>query len=107
MPERFRENDPTSNFDKHIIDEINTEAETIIKYAGYIVRQHEQIERLKSQEKLTIPIDFDYLSINSLSNEAREKLDLVKPETLGQAMRVSGVTPADVGILSVLLYKPK
>ena len=107
MPERFRENDPTSNFDKHIIDEINTEAETIIKYAGYIVRQHEQIERLKSQEKLTIPIDFDYLSINSLSNEAREKLDLVKPETLGQAMRVSGVTPADVGVLSVLLYKPK
>jgi tRNA uridine 5-carboxymethylaminomethyl modification enzyme len=83
------------------------EAETTIKYAGYIVRQYEQIERLKSQEKLSIPGDFDYISINSLSNEAREKLDFVKPETLGQAMRVSGVTPADVGVLSVLLYKSK
>jgi tRNA uridine 5-carboxymethylaminomethyl modification enzyme len=107
LPERFSKNATSSTFDKHIIDEINTEAETIIKYAGYIVRQHEQIERLKSQEKFAIPVDFDYRSINSLSNEAREKLYLVKPETLGQAMRVSGVTPADVGVLSVLLYKSK
>ena len=107
LPERFMKNIDYSNFDKHIIDEIHTETETIIKYAGYIVRQYEQIERLRSQEKLSIPRDFNYLSINSLSNEAREKLDFVKPETLGQAMRVSGVTPADVGVLSVLLYKSK
>jgi tRNA uridine 5-carboxymethylaminomethyl modification enzyme len=107
LPERFTKNIDCSNFDKHIIDEIHMEAETTIKYAGYIVRQYEQIERLKSQEKLSIPGDFDYISINSLSNEAREKLDFVKPETLGQAMRVSGVTPADVGVLSVLLYKSK
>ncbi len=83
------------------------EAETIIKYAGYIVRQYDQIEHMRSQEKLTIPKDFDYLATNSLSNEAQEKLNLVKPETLGQAMRVSGVTPADVGVLSVLVYKTK
>ncbi len=107
LPERFRAINLPYNFDKHITDEIISEAETIIKYAGYIVRQNEQIERLRSQEKLTIPVDFDYLSINSLSNEAREKLNFVKPETLGQAMRVSGVTPADVGVLSVLLYKSK
>lgn len=107
LPERFTKNIDSSNFDKHIIDEIHMEAETTIKYAGYIVRQHEQIKRLKSQEKFTIPVDFDYLSINSLSNEAREKLNFVKPETLGQAMRVSGVTPADIGVLSVLLYKSK
>ena len=107
LPERFTENIDYSNFDKHIIDEIYTEAETTIKYAGYIVRQYEQIERLKSQEKLSIPKNFNYLSINSLSNEAREKLNFVKPETLGQAMRVSGVTPADIGVLSVLLYKSK
>ncbi|MBU0528481.1 tRNA uridine-5-carboxymethylaminomethyl(34) synthesis enzyme MnmG [bacterium] len=107
LPKRFTENNDHSNFDKHIIDEIHTEAETIIKYAGYIVRQYEQIERLKSQDKLSIPRDFNYLSINSLSNEAREKLDFVKPETLGQAIRVSGVTPADVGVLSVMLYKSK
>lgn len=107
LPERFTESLDYFNFDKHIIDEIHAEAETIIKYAGYIARQNEQIERLKSQEKHSIPKDFDYLSIKSLSNEAREKLAFVKPETLGQAMRVSGVTPADVGVLSVLLYKSK
>lgn len=107
LPERFTKGLDYNNFDKHIISEIRMEAETTIKYAGYIVRQHEQIKRLKSQEKFTIPVDFDYLSINSLSNEAREKLNFVKPETLGQAMRVSGVTPADVGVLSVLLYKSK
>lgn len=107
LPERFTKNIDYSTFDKHIIDEIHTEAETIIKYAGYIARQNEQIERLKSQEKHSIPKNFDYLSIKSLSNEAREKLAFVKPETLGQAMRVSGVTPADVGVLSVLLYKSK
>ena len=107
LPERFIKNIDYSNFEKHIIDEIQTEAETTIKYAGYIVRQNEQIERLRSQEKHSIPKDFDYLSINSLSNEAQEKLNFVKPETLGQAMRVSGVTPADVGVLSVLLYKLK
>jgi tRNA uridine 5-carboxymethylaminomethyl modification enzyme len=107
FPSRFTDSIDCSVFDKHIIDEIHTEAETIIKYAGYIVRQNEQIDRLKSQEKLIIPVDFDYLSIYSLSNEAREKLAFIKPETLGQAMRVSGVTPADVGVLSVLLYKTK
>ena len=49
----------------------------------------------------------DYLNISSLSNEAREKLDFVRPETLGQAMRVSGVSPADIGVLSVLIYNSK
>jgi len=107
LPPRFTNNINNNNFDKHIIDEIHTEAETIIKYAGYIIRQYDQIERLRSQEKLTIPKDFDYLALNSLSNEAREKLSIVKPETLGQAMRVSGVTPADIGVLSVLIYKSK
>lgn len=107
LPKRFVDNIDYCNFDKHIIDEIYMEAETTIKYAGYIARQFEQIERLKSQETYSIPKDFDYLSINSLSNEAREKLTFVKPETLGQAMRVSGVTPADAGVLSVLLYKSK
>ena len=107
LPIRFIENISVSDLDRHIVDEIYNEAETTIKYEGYIVRQYEQIERLGSQEKFLIPHDFNYLSINSLSNEAREKLNFVKPETLGQAMRVSGVTPADVGVLSILLYKSK
>ncbi len=97
----------TSGLDSHIVDEIYNEAETIIKYEGYIIRQYEQIERLGSQEKFLIPHDFNYRSINSLSSEAREKLNFVRPETLGQAMRVSGVTPADIGVLSILLYKSK
>ncbi|MEE8479488.1 MAG: FAD-dependent oxidoreductase, partial [Candidatus Neomarinimicrobiota bacterium] len=107
LPNRFTDSIDCSNFDKHIVDEIHAEAETTIKYSGYIVRQNEQIERLKSHEKHSIPKDFNYLSINSLSIEAREKLDFVRPETLGQAMRVSGVTPADIGVLSILLYKSK
>ena len=78
-----------------------------MKYAGYISRQLEQIEKLKSQEKVKIPKDLNYLKIESISNEAKEKLDFVKPETLGQAMRVSGVTPADIGVLSVLIYNSK
>jgi tRNA uridine 5-carboxymethylaminomethyl modification enzyme len=104
LPKRFSQLALNSGYEKHLIEEILTETETTIKYEGYINRQHEQIERLKSQEKIKIPKDLDFLSINSLSNEAREKLSFVKPETLGQAMRVSGVSPADVGVLSVLIY---
>ncbi|MEE8335772.1 MAG: tRNA uridine-5-carboxymethylaminomethyl(34) synthesis enzyme MnmG, partial [Candidatus Neomarinimicrobiota bacterium] len=85
--------------------EAYAEAETSIKYEGYIRRQQETIERLNKQENVNIPDSFDYISINSLSNEAREKLSFVKPENLGQAMRVSGVTPADISVLSVLLHK--
>jgi tRNA uridine 5-carboxymethylaminomethyl modification enzyme len=58
---------------------------------------------MKKQETRAIPAQFNYLGIKSLSNEAREKLHLVKPQTLGQAMRVSGVTPADISVLSVFL----
>lgn len=54
-----------------------------------------------------IPKDLDYIAIDSLSNEAREKLNFVRPETLGQAMRVSGVSPSDIGVLSVLIYSSK
>jgi len=107
LPARFTGVINPNNYEQHIFDEVLTEAETSIKYAGYIVRQHEQIERIKSQEKIKIPKDIDYLNISSLSNEAREKLDFVRPETLGQAMRVSGVSPADIGVLSVLIYNPK
>lgn len=107
LPGRFTGAINSDNFENHIVEEVLTEAETSIKYAGYIARQHEQIERIKSQEKIKIPKDVDYLNISSLSNEAREKLDFVRPETLGQAMRVSGVSPADIGVLSVLIYSSK
>ncbi len=87
----------------HSTKETKIEAEAVIKYSGYIVRQQEQVVRMKKQENLPIPRSFNYNSISSLSNEARDKLSLVRPETLGQANRVSGVTPADISVLSVLL----
>tara|TARA_Y100001960_G_scaffold137243_1_gene145629 strand:- start:1198 stop:2289 length:1092 start_codon:yes stop_codon:yes gene_type:complete len=82
-------------------NEILVEVESIIKYSGYIKRQKEQVERLQKQEKLLIPKNTNYYEIKSISSEAQEKLSLVKPETLGQATRVSGVTPADISVLSV------
>ena len=107
LPKRFHEPELIIKLENYIAEEIISEAETTVKYAGYIERQNEQINRLKSQEGLLIPTDFDFLSLNSLSNEGKEKLDLVKPETLGQAMRISGVTPADIGVLSVFLHRTK
>ena len=86
-----------------MVKEASIEAEAVVKYKGYILRQQEQVSRMKKQENTIIPKSFKYKSINSLSNEAREKLSLVRPETLGQAYRVSGVTPADISVLSVLL----
>ena len=86
---------------KPFFDEILVEVESIIKYSGYIKRQKDQVERLQKQEKLIIPKNTNYYEIKSISSEAQEKLSLVKPETLGQATRVSGVTPADISVLSV------
>tara|TARA_Y100001970_G_scaffold75120_1_gene95204 strand:- start:1478 stop:3355 length:1878 start_codon:yes stop_codon:yes gene_type:complete len=86
---------------KPFFDEILVEVESVIKYSGYIKRQNDQVERLQKQEKLTIPKNTNYYDIKSISSEAQEKLSLVKPETLGQATRVSGVTPADISVLSV------
>jgi tRNA uridine 5-carboxymethylaminomethyl modification enzyme len=94
-----------SAFEPHQRNEILSEAETAIKYAGYIQRQNKTIARLQRQEQHKIPGDIDYLSIISLSAEGREKLNTIRPETLGQAMRISGVSPADISVLSVLLYK--
>ena len=88
-----------------LIEEALFEAETVVKYEGYIKRQKEQIKKLSSLNKKKIPYSFNYKKALGLSSEATEKLTLVKPETLGQAMRVSGVNPSDVSVLSVLLSK--
>ena len=76
-----------------------------LKYAGYIERQAKEIERHENYENLKLPADFDYLSIQALSIEVRQKLDKQKPETLGQASRISGVTPAAISLLLVHLKK--
>jgi tRNA uridine 5-carboxymethylaminomethyl modification enzyme len=72
------------------------------KYAGYIGRQAEQVERFQKMETRPIPPTFDYAAIPQLRHEAREKLSKIRPANIGQAGRVSGITPADLAVL--LLY---
>ncbi len=76
-----------------------------IKYAGYIARQEADIEKLRDREDKRIPADIDFNAVPSLRPESRQKLTKVRPETLGQAARISGVTPADVAILSIYIQK--
>ncbi len=85
--------------------DVRSELETEIKYAGYIRRQYEQVDRFRRLEGLSIPEGFDYDMVGSLSAEVREKLKLVLPRTLGQAGRIPGVTPAAIAILSVILKR--
>ena len=79
------------------------QVEIQIKYQGYIDRQLDQIERMRKQEEAKIPVDMDYSFVPGLTSEVREKLERFKPDTLGQASRIQGVTPAAIAILSVLL----
>jgi tRNA uridine 5-carboxymethylaminomethyl modification enzyme len=81
------------------------QVEIEVKYAGFIQRQLVEIERFKNLEKIKLPIDLDYAGIASLSKEIREKLQRFKPLNLGQAARISGVTPAAISILMVYLRK--
>ena len=79
------------------------EAEVTIKYAGYIDRQLRQVEEMRRLEERPLPQDLDYLSLHGLRMEARQKLQEIRPRNLGQASRVSGVSPADVAVLMVYL----
>ncbi len=83
--------------------EVRFETETAIKYEGYIKKQQEQIERMERMENKILPTDLDYGSITSLRDEAKEKLAQIKPRSLGQASRISGVSPADVSVLMIYL----
>ena len=83
--------------------EIRHFAELDIRYEGYIARQEKQIHRFQKMERVRIPADFDYDAITGLSNEAREKFKRIRPLSVGQASRISGVRSADVAILLVLL----
>ncbi len=76
-----------------------------LKYEGYITRQEAAVERLKQAESKRIPSSLDYECVNGLRAETRQKLGKVRPETLGQASRISGVTPADIALLSIYLRK--
>ena len=79
------------------------QVEIELKYEGYIYRQSESIKKMDKYENLNIPLTLNYLSLNALSTESKEKLNKIKPRTIGQASRISGVTPSDVSILLVYL----
>ena len=90
-----------------IPNDVAEQVEIELKYEGYIRRQYEQVKQLKRMEARRIPADFDYASLHTLSKESRNKLGQVRPTTLGQASRISGVTPADVSVLMVHLAAGK
>jgi tRNA uridine 5-carboxymethylaminomethyl modification enzyme len=73
------------------------------KYSGYIEKEYEMVEELKKQENMVIPEQIHYETIQSLSTEGRQKLEKIKPETIGQASRISGVSSSDIAVLMVYL----
>jgi tRNA uridine 5-carboxymethylaminomethyl modification enzyme len=93
------------NRDESLAEEVVQQVEIALKYAGYITRQQDEVSRFKSLESKQIPRDFDYSTVPSLRKEARQKFAEIRPTTLGQASRISGVSPADISILTVWLKR--
>src|SRR5688572_17850682 len=91
--------------DNSLPAEVIQQVEVEIKYAGYIDRQEVEVEKFKTLESKQIPDSFDYAVVPSLRTEARVKLQKIRPQTLGQASRISGVSPADIAILAVWLKR--
>jgi tRNA uridine 5-carboxymethylaminomethyl modification enzyme len=86
-------------------DEVLEQAEIYIKYESYIDREQKLAEKIGGLENYKIKSDFEYDRVKALSSEAREKLKKVKPETIGQASRISGVSPSDISVLTIYLGK--
>jgi tRNA uridine 5-carboxymethylaminomethyl modification enzyme len=91
--------------DERLSEQVRLQVEVQAKYSGYLKRQSDEIERQHRHEKLRLPADIDYAQVGGLSNEARQRLCDVRPETLGQAARIPGLTPAAVSLLLVHLKK--
>ncbi len=96
---------PAALDDDRLPDQVALQVEVRAKYAGYIERQREEIERQRRSEGLRLPEDLDYAAVAGLSNEARQRLTEARPMTLGQASRLSGMTPAAVSILLIHLKR--
>ena len=84
-------------------EEVAMEVETRIKYEGYVERQERQVEKTKRMETVRLPEEMDYGAVHGLTNEVREKLGRIRPISLGQASRISGVTPAAIMAIQVHL----
>ena len=89
--------------DPNIIEQLEVE----IKYEGYIQKQLRQVEQMKKLENKPLPTDFDYKELKGLRLEAQEKLNKIKPLNIGQASRISGVSPADISVLLIWLAANK
>ena len=89
------------SYDQSLLEQVEIE----VKYAGYVAAQQEMAKRLSELEKVRIPTSFSYDDVHGLSNEVREKLDAIKPQTLAQASRISGITPAAISILMIYLNR--
>ena len=87
--------------DKIAFDQV----EIALKYEGYIKRQYELVNKFEKYELTDIPLSLNYLTLKALSAEGKEKLNKIKPRSIGQASRISGVTPSDISILLVYLKK--
>ncbi len=102
----FKVNDRLHIFDEFTYEILN-EVNIMIKYEGYLKQQDEEIAKFKKNESTLIPDNFDYFKYHGLRLEASEKLNEIRPLNLGQASRISGVSPADIAVLSVLIKKFK
>jgi len=100
----LRYNDLPSKNEK-LSDEVIRQVEISLKYAGYIGRQETEVQRFRGMEEKRIPGWVDYNSIPSLRTEARQKLNTIRPETLGQASRISGVSPADISLVMIWIKR--
>ncbi|MDN5891898.1 MAG: tRNA uridine-5-carboxymethylaminomethyl(34) synthesis enzyme MnmG, partial [Psychrobacter sp.] len=100
-------NDIAAITDSQVDAQVGEQIEISVKYAGYIDRQQEEIDQMKRLENTALPLDFDYSIVSGLSNEIVQKLTQIRPATLAQAGRVSGVTPAAVQLLAMTVKKQK
>ena len=100
-------------FKKRLKDALSTQVELIedieilVKYEGYIKKQKKDAEKLKKLDSFILPKNIDYLNMDGLALEARQKLDLIRPQSIGQASRISGINPSDITILNLYLNKHK
>ena len=90
---------------ENISDDTLKEVETAAKYDGYITRQEDEVKKLKSQENIKIPDTFSYQDIPGLTKESQEKLEKIRPKTLGQAARIQGIRPSTIAVLSLKLRR--
>ena len=97
----------TLNLNLYYNKEVLEQVEISIKYEGYIRKSLIDANRLKQLESIEIPEDFDYSLVQNIATEARQKFLKIRPRTLGQASRISGVNPSDIAVLSVFLKRYK